>query len=365
MSKAESHIDWLAPTESKIKLEQDKRDLADVQMGETITRPEGRFLPDSASPQAIAAQREKEDRRTYIFSRFALEMEQARLALYNQTVELANRASMLAASGIEKYQQLLNRQETQYNLALEQNARQLNGEYIFRGENDAALYADGIAVDPAIAAGIEWNDTDMTYAEHMQWQDTMLQTRETIDEYHLYEVRVGEIQNDLKERKDDISNDEMQAYQQELIKSAPAGLSKNITEHLKSEVQGMNIHNFVVRPRRESVEKYQNNEAWQNLGMDEYAELKETLSNLPSAFKDVDTQAKQFDLLIFKSQLALLNSEKSFLGYKKKIVETASALEELQNVPMVAEQMALILEIQTDEFWKDITLIILDKVRKL
>ena len=228
MSKADSHIDWLAPTESEIKLEADKRDLAYAQMGETTGRPEGRFLPNSASPQAMAAQREKEDRRTHILSRLALEMEQARLALYNQTVELVNRASMLAATGIEKYQQLLVRQETQYELALEQTARRLNGEYIFRGENDVAVYADGSTVNQAIAAGIEWNDTDMTYAEHMQWQDTMLKTRETIDEYHLYEVRVGEIQNDLKERKDDISNDEMQAYQQELIKGAPPLVQKEL-----------------------------------------------------------------------------------------------------------------------------------------
>ena len=58
-----------------------------------------------------------------------LEAERARLALHSDTVDLANRASMLAASGIEKYEQLLIQQETQYNRALERNARQLNGEY--------------------------------------------------------------------------------------------------------------------------------------------------------------------------------------------------------------------------------------------
>jgi type I restriction enzyme, R subunit len=141
-------------------------------------------------------------------------------------------------------------------------------------------------------------------------------------------------------------------------------LEQEIAEHLKSEVQGMNIHNFVVRPRRETVEKYQNDEVWNSLGMNEYVELKEQLSYLPTANKDDDTVAKQFDLLVFKSQLALLNSEKVFLSYKKKITQTASSLEELQNVPMVATQIALILEIQTDEFWKDITPTMLDMIRK-
>lgn len=145
---------------------------------------------------------------------------------------------------------------------------------------------------------------------------------------------------------------------------ATQGLEQEISEHLKSEVQGMNIHNFVVRPKREVVEKYQDDSAWNNLGRDEYTELKEQLSDLPTSHRDDDTAAKQFDLLVFKTQLALLNSEKSFLGYKKKIVQTASSLESLQNVPMVAERMALILEIQTDEFWTDVTPAMLDSIRK-
>jgi type I restriction enzyme R subunit len=42
----------------------------------------------------------------------------------------------------------------------------------------------------------------------------------------------------------------------------------------------------------------------------------------------------------------------------------ASRLEELGNVPMVAAEMALILEVQTDEFWQDVTLPILENMRR-
>jgi len=45
-------------------------------------------------------------------------------------------------------------------------------------------------------------------------------------------------------------------------------------------------------------------------------------------------------------------------------VEIASLLEALPNVPMVAAEMALILEIQTDDFWQDITLPILETIRR-
>jgi type I restriction enzyme R subunit len=166
--------------------------------------------------------------------------------------------------------------------------------------------------------------------------------------------RLFEIRVDLLER---FSNSKAQAERVQDLKD-------EISVHLKSEVNGMNIHNFVVRPRRELVEKYQKDDVWSCLGIDEYNELKEHLSDLPSAFKDDDTAAKQFDLLVFKCLLALLNGEKAFLGYKNKIIAAAAALEELENVPMVAEQMPLILDIQTDEFWTDITPSMLNTVRK-
>jgi type I restriction enzyme R subunit len=49
---------------------------------------------------------------------------------------------------------------------------------------------------------------------------------------------------------------------------------------------------------------------------------------------------------------------------KKRIIETAAALEELHNVPMVAAEFELILEVQTDEYWQDVTSVTLETVRR-
>ena len=62
--------------------------------------------------------------------------------------------------------------------------------------------------------------------------------------------------------------------------------------------------------------------------------------------------------------LRLLRVDPAFQGLRTRITEIASLLEELGNVPMVAAEMALILEIQTDEFWQDITLPMLETVRR-
>ena len=72
----------------------------------------------------------------------------------------------------------------------------------------------------------------------------------------------------------------------------------------------------------------------------------------------------QFDLVVFRAELALLHVDPAFNDLRTRITEIASLLEELPNVPTVAAEMELILEIQTDEFWQDITLPMLETVRR-
>jgi type I site-specific restriction endonuclease len=64
------------------------------------------------------------------------------------------------------------------------------------------------------------------------------------------------------------------------------------------------------------------------------------------------------------TQLALLRSDRQFAGLKKTIIEIASELELVRNIPMVAAELALILELQTDEYWQDVTVPMLEPVRR-
>ena len=141
-------------------------------------------------------------------------------------------------------------------------------------------------------------------------------------------------------------------------------LRQQLAEGLRAEVSGMSLDNFLVRPHRRAVEKFATAEAWSHLDADAQHELIEQVAGLPTAVTDEDLAAKQFDLLVFRAELALLRVDPGFSALRTKIVETASLLEELPNVPMVAAEMALILEIQTDEFWQDITLPMLETVRR-
>lgn len=140
-------------------------------------------------------------------------------------------------------------------------------------------------------------------------------------------------------------------------------LYQSLISRLYDEVAGMSTDNFIVRSQRRYVEKYQKREAWSALGEDERSELTSHVAGLPSSYEDDELEAKQFDYLILQTQLTILNSDPSFERHKIRIIAITAQLEELRNVPMVAAEMELILAIQTDDFWIDINLPILENVR--
>lgn len=147
--------------------------------------------------------------------------------------------------------------------------------------------------------------------------------------------------------------------------SGPMGeTQQEFTEYLKKIVLGMNLDHFVVRQKRKLVEKFQAETIWDQLKPEDYQELNSELAGLPSTTIDDDLSAKQFDLLIFNTELALLRVQKRFQKQKKQIREIASHLEELRNIPSVEPEMELILDMQTDDFWQDITVPILENIRK-
>lgn len=141
-------------------------------------------------------------------------------------------------------------------------------------------------------------------------------------------------------------------------------LRGTLEQRLYEEVVGMNLDNFIVRPKRRYVEKFQKRDTWENLDIEARLELTEHIAGLPSALKDHELEAKQFDYLVLLAQLALLRSDATFAKYQERIQKIASSLEELTNVPMVAAQITLILELQTDEYWEGVTLAMLEEMRR-
>lgn len=137
-----------------------------------------------------------------------------------------------------------------------------------------------------------------------------------------------------------------------------------LADRLHAEVAAMNTDNFLVRPQRRYVEQYREREAWEEIPREEAAEIGDRLAGLPAELDPEDITARQFDLLLLNLELAFLRVEPQLPRLQAQVVEIAGLLEEKATIPVVAQQMELILEVQTDEFWTDLTLPQLEKVRK-
>lgn len=138
----------------------------------------------------------------------------------------------------------------------------------------------------------------------------------------------------------------------------------SIITGLHKEVASMNIDNFVVRAHRRVVEKFAKIQAWEKLSESDIHELSEEVAGLPTQLESEPEEAKRFDLLLLNLQLALLKSEPSFNRLRDQLIEIAGLLEEKSSIPMVAKQMNHIQDVQTEQWWQDVNIPMLEIIRK-
>ena len=152
-------------------------------------------------------------------------------------------------------------------------------------------------------------------------------------------------------------------YSQSAEPTTEAELRQAIAQRLQTEVAAMNLDNFLVRPQRQLVETYAQPAAWTQLSAEQAAQATQ-LAGLPTQIPTEAEEAKRFDLLMLRLQLGRLIPEPSYIHLVQQVQSLAAALETQEAIPVVREQMPLIQEIQTSEWWEDVTLPILERARK-
>ena len=143
-----------------------------------------------------------------------------------------------------------------------------------------------------------------------------------------------------------------------------ARLNADIRGRLFEEVSGMSLDNFLVRAKRRSVEHFQQKDAWVSFSTEDREKLVNEIAGLPTALKDDDIAAKQFDYIVLSGELDLLRGLATFSACQEKVIALAARLETLSNVPLVRAEMALILEVQTEDYWQDIDTWTLEQMRR-
>jgi type I restriction enzyme R subunit len=143
-----------------------------------------------------------------------------------------------------------------------------------------------------------------------------------------------------------------------------AELREWTVQTLQERVCAMNVDNFVVRPHRQAVERYAEPSTWKSLGAEDFDALASQVAALPSQLSDADEEAKRFDLLVMRAQLSILQAKPDFLGLRQKIQAVAVALEDEMSIPAIKAEAMLIHAVAGDEWWQDVTVPMLETVRR-
>ena len=143
---------------------------------------------------------------------------------------------------------------------------------------------------------------------------------------------------------------------------------QTLADLLRCHVAACPADNFVVRPHLQVVERFRQDESWATLSPDDHQILSATLAPLPSAYAeqqgDTDANARRFDLLIYTLQLTLLRGEPRFARLQQQLRSLAAELEARANIPQVASELELIRDLLADEWWQDVTVPMLEEVRR-
>jgi len=172
---------------------------------------------------------------------------------------------------------------------------------------------------------------------------------------------IGELDNRIRNSGDAVTTKEGQGG---VEAASEYEVRRDIAALLHRETAAMNLDNFVVRAKRRTVEKYSQREIWDQLTPESLSELSHEVAGLPSELDAESEEAKRFDLLLLNLQLARLRAEPGFERMRNQVIEIAGLLEEKSAIPMVHEQMELILDVQRSEWWQDVTVPMLERARR-
>lgn len=142
----------------------------------------------------------------------------------------------------------------------------------------------------------------------------------------------------------------------------------SLAHRLHHTVTGMNLDNFLVRPHRREIEVFSDFGSWHRVDDDADTAIRDHLLGLPSEFhpddEETGEEAKRFDLMAYGLQLAALEGGKDFAKLRAKIQDIASNLLTKTNIPAVGEQAELLEAVAGEEWWNDVTLPMLEDMRR-
>jgi type I restriction enzyme R subunit len=148
-------------------------------------------------------------------------------------------------------------------------------------------------------------------------------------------------------------------YQQDEFAKA---LHDDIKETLRSQVLALSDQNITVRRHWEVVDKFRKEASWGCLSEIDALDLKDQVS--PLVIRSVtDNSALRFDILILNIQLAQILPDHQAGKSMVRVTEIARSLQGKASIQQVKTKLSTINEVAHPEFWKEVSLSKLEKVR--
>lgn len=144
---------------------------------------------------------------------------------------------------------------------------------------------------------------------------------------------------------------------------AHAAERADIADVLRIAIGSMNEGNFLVRPHLALVERFRSADAWTTVSVGDLASLAERVARLPTQLEPEHEDSKRFDVLMLNTQLGVLRGQ-TYDRQRRTVVQIAGLLEDQQTIPAIAAELALIQEVQHDEWWVDVSYSMLEQVRR-
>lgn len=137
--------------------------------------------------------------------------------------------------------------------------------------------------------------------------------------------------------------------------------SLQLKQFLLHQLQSLNSDNYEVRQCAALVNRYANNELWDNLTEGKQLELS-NISHLIRENTEHET-AKLFDLRALELQLSLFEASSSLEKQITNMQQTAQALAKKSAIPLVNAKIELLKAMQDDKFWQNISIPAVEKIR--
>lgn len=139
-------------------------------------------------------------------------------------------------------------------------------------------------------------------------------------------------------------------------------LRDNIKQTLRSQILALNDQNITVRSHWEVVDKFRKEAAWVCLSEIDAIDLKDQIA--PIVIRSVtDNSALRFDILILNIQLARIRPDHKADKSMSHVTEIAKSLQGKASIQQVNNKIEIINDVARPDFWKDVTLERLEKVR--